>query len=357
MEPHRTRRVIVFGGYGTFGAHVASELARRNLTLTVAGRSRPKGEAAAARLGPPHRWVVADVQDPASCRAALDGHSVAIHCAGRFSPAHTTLLQACLDARCHYVDIADDRAYCAIVRGQGPRFAELGLTAAYGCSSLPSISGAIAQTAAAGAAAALRRVRCTLFIGNRNPKGPAAVEAALERLGRTIQAPQGRLRALRDRELVRLPPPFGARVALNFESPDYDLLPKLLEVQSVSVKVAFELPGSAALFAGLAAAAPRIGRRLVPWLVQLGSGVSRFGSSGGAVAAELWLADGSMRRAAVVALEHGQRMAALPAVYVAEKLCLTAECPAGALAGYELLGGPQLITKLVTDGYRRIRDW
>ena len=39
------------------------------------------------------------------------------------------LLEACLEAGCHYADISDDRGYTALVRSFGERFAKGGLAA------------------------------------------------------------------------------------------------------------------------------------------------------------------------------------------------------------------------------------
>jgi hypothetical protein len=346
--------VVVFGGYGTFGRHVVDELARRGVPLTIAGRDKHKASAAAKQLGPPHRALAADLGDRASCLAAVNGHAVAVNCAGPFSQFDEALLDACLQAGCHYVDIADDRAYAARVREFGPRFADRGLTGAYGCSSLPSISGAAALVARAGTAAEVVRVRCTLFIGNDNPKGMAAVTSAASLLGRKIAAPQGELRGFRDRETVPLPEPFGSRSVLNFESPDYDLLPVLLGAKSVSVKVGFELRLSNMIFSLFATLAPRIGRWCVPRLVGLSGLLRGIGSSGGAVMSELFFADGSTRRVAIVARQDGQRLAALPAVYVAERLSRGLECPRGAVTAYDVLGAKELIEQLVADGYEHV---
>ncbi len=133
--------VVVFGGYGTFGGHVARELARLGVPLTVAGRDGVRAEVFARTLGPACRGLAADVTRPDSCRAALRGQAVAVNCAGPFNRFDAALLDLCLESGCHYADIADDRGYVALVRHRGPRFAEHGLVAAYGCSSLPAISG------------------------------------------------------------------------------------------------------------------------------------------------------------------------------------------------------------------------
>jgi NAD(P)-dependent dehydrogenase (short-subunit alcohol dehydrogenase family) len=350
MQNHGDSAVI-FGGYGTFGRHVAAELARRNVRVTVAGRSYEKAAVVARQLGPPHRAIQADVTDRQSCLTALKDHNAAVHCAGPFSQFDTTLIEACLDARCHYVDIADDRQYAAKVRQFGARFEQLNLTAAYGSSSLPSISCAAAVAAREGTTADVRRVRCTLFIGNANPKGRAAVASAAGLLGRRIAAPQGDLRGFRDRELVPLPKPFGPHWALNLESPDYDLLPQLVGAQSVVVKVGFEFRTVTAAFGLLAALAPRLGRWLLPRLARPAGLLRGLGSTGGVVMAELFLSDGTSRRGAVVARRDGQRLAALPAVYVAERLCAGASCRRGALTACEVLGARQLIDLLAGDGY------
>src|SRR5262249_27356355 len=154
---------------------------------------------------------------------------------------------ACLDVGCHYADIADDRDYVRLVRGYDGRFRQRNLAAVYGCSSLSAISGALGLVALDGQGtdqgprAKPRHVRVTLFIGNDNPKGRAAIAGAVRVLGKPIRAPQGIIYGFHDREIVRLPPPFGRHAVFNFDSPDYDLLPELFAATSVSVKFGCEL--------------------------------------------------------------------------------------------------------------------
>jgi hypothetical protein len=345
-------RVVIFGGYGTFGGHVARELARFGLPLTIAGRDDERAAAFAASLGAGHRGIAADVRNLADCSAALSGATIAVHCAGPFRATETALLEACLDAGCHYADIADDRAYAASVRHYGDRFAAKGLLAVYGCSSLPGISGALALSATAVPAAPPQRARITLFIGNNNPKGRAAVTSLLGGLGRPIRAPQGVLRGFRDREVVPLPAPFGPRPVFNFESPDYDLLPGLVGVNSVTVKVGFELRLANYSFAALARLPFRYGvktARLFAVSARLFGGI---GSSGGSVMVELFGTAGSVRRAAMVARRDGQRMAALPCAYAVRAIAEGAEA-LGAKTVYELIG-TELLRRLVADGFEHL---
>src|SRR5262249_50665086 len=148
---------IVFGGYGTFGSLVARDLARLRVTLAIAGRDAARAEAFAHTLGPGHRGVVADVADRPSCRSAIEGHAVAVSCAGPFATLPPALVEACLDAGCHYADVADDRGYVARVRGFAEAFRQRGLTAVYRCPRVPGISRAPALAVPARAAPAARQ--------------------------------------------------------------------------------------------------------------------------------------------------------------------------------------------------------
>jgi hypothetical protein len=343
--------VLVLGGYGTFGAHVCRELARQGVSLTIAGRDGAKAEAFASTLASGCRGFAVDARQPAACRAAMQRHAVVVQCAGPFNHLDAVVLEACLDVGCHYADITDDRTYAALVRSYGERFHRRGLAAVFGCSSLPGISGALALTAREGAVEPVERARVTLFIGNNNPKGQAAVRSLLAGLGRPIPAPQGTLRGFRDREVVPLPEPFGSRGVFNFDAPEYDLFPALLGARSVSVKVGFELRLATYSFALLA----RLGTGYGEWTAGLlelpGRLLRRFGCSGGAVLTELFLADGSVRRAALLARTDGQRMAALPCALVAHALSNGSLAATGALTAYEFLGAKDLLEGLVAAGF------
>jgi hypothetical protein len=342
---------VVFGGYGTFGLHVVRELVRLGIAVVVAGRDARRAEALAAELGRPHRWVAADVNRLDECRRALEGRHIAVNCAGPYSAQTTALLDACLEQGCHYADLADDRAYVARVRSYGERFGERGLSAVYGCSSLPGISGALALRAAAISTEKPRHARVSLFIGNNNPKGLAAVQSLMQTLGQPIAAPQGPLRGFRDREVIPFPAPVGPRSTFNVSTPEYDLFPDHLGAASVVVKAGLEFwPGMFSL-ALLAALRVPCGKWLSWWLVQSGKPFQRFGASGGAVMAELFYAGGSRRWAALVARSGGQVMAALPCAFAVEALCNTANMPAGAVTAYELLGAQTLLDRLVAEGY------
>jgi hypothetical protein len=309
----------------------------------------------AAELGPPHAGRAVDVRDAAVLREALSGQQVAVACAGPFTAEATALLlQACLDLGCHYADIAEERASLETVRAFGPRLADRGLCALYGCSSLPGLSVPLALEARrAGPAAAPGRARVTLFIGNDNAKGPAAVASLLAQMGRPIAAGVGRVgtvRGLGGCARVPLPPPIGPRTAGDFDGPEHDVLPRLIGVASVEVKVAFELPLANRALSLLASLGLKAGARGARWLARLGNLTRWSGTSAGAVMAELFWDTGQCCSAALVAERDGQRMAGLPCALAVSALA-GGRAAAGARLPHELLGGPKLLEGLAREGF------
>lgn len=340
--------ITVFGGYGTFGVHVARALVKTGIPVRIAGRDAARAQGFAKGLG--QEGIAADVNDPSSCAHALAGSRVAVNCAGPFNTMVPVLPEACLAAGVHYLDIADDRFWVGRVMEMDSRFQERGLLAAPGCSSLPGISGALALAAAA-RLSTVQRARVTLFIGNRNPKGEAAVRSASAQLGRSFRAPQGELVGLRGPERVEIPPPFGPRTVHDFDSSEYDLFPDLIGAREVRVKVGFEARMASASFAILAHLGPRIGGGLARAITPLARMASGFGYSGGSVLVELFSPDGVRASASIGGPQEGQRMAALPAAFVAHDLYTGSLSHQGAKTAYEALGAEPLLRRLAAEGF------
>jgi saccharopine dehydrogenase-like NADP-dependent oxidoreductase len=340
--------ITVFGGYGTFGVHVARALVKAGIPVRIAGRDAARAADFAQELG--QEGTAADVNDPASSARALAGSRVAVNCAGPFNTMAPVLPEVCLAAGIHYVDIADDRSWVGRLMEMDSRFRERGLLAAPGCSSLPGISGALAVTTAA-RLSGVQRARVTLFIGNRNPKGEAAVRSASAQLGRPFQAPQGKLVGLRGPEKVEVPPPFGLRTVHDLDSPEYDLFPDLIGAREVRVKVGFEARMASASFAILARLGPRIGGGLTRAITPLARLASGFGHSGGSVLIELFAPDGARASASIGGPQEGQRMAALPAAFVAHDLYSGALKQRGARTAYQALGAESLLRRLAAEGF------
>jgi hypothetical protein len=193
--------------------------------------------------------------------------------AGPFQALDRAIVRAAVDAGAHWLDIADDerwffdllddRALDALAR-------ERGVAVIPGLSSLPAISGALARRVLPA-----ERLTITLFIGNDNRKGAAAIAS-------------------------------GARL----HSPDRELLRRELGIDAVA-RARFEMPGARLAMNALRVLPLRARVRVAKLLSRV---LPRFGSEGGYIEVN------------GVRVAMTQRTAILPLVYALQHLDGKAGC-------------------------------
>jgi NAD(P)-dependent dehydrogenase (short-subunit alcohol dehydrogenase family) len=229
------RRILILGGYGTFGSRIARLLARqKRWSLLVGGRSRDKAEAfvrslddtdiaaialdrdaiTAESLKALHLWLVIDASGPFQGGAALD----------------YPVVRAALAAGVHYIDIADALAF---VRDIGRFDAEAkarGLTVIAGASSVPTLSSAVIAELAQDFDPL--EVDIAISSSNQASLGRSVNAALLSYAGQPIRVRRfGQWRevaGLQDWRRVDLAVPGHARlqrIVAPCEVPDLDLLP------------------------------------------------------------------------------------------------------------------------------------
>lgn len=101
-------RLLIYGANGYTGRLIAREAARRGLKPMLAGRNRDEVDALAKELGLARR--VFELSDPVEIARNLEGVNVVLHCAGPFSKTAAPMLDACLNANVHYLDITGEIA-------------------------------------------------------------------------------------------------------------------------------------------------------------------------------------------------------------------------------------------------------
>ncbi|HEU4431688.1 MAG TPA: saccharopine dehydrogenase NADP-binding domain-containing protein [Myxococcota bacterium] len=201
------RRVVVLGAGGEMGARVCRLMARvpEVELLGVSRSARGPAGVAMAR---------GDLREPASVAALLRAGDLVVNCVGPFHYDADVLVGACIAARAHYCDLADDVAFVERARAAAARHgAEAnGVLVCTGASTIPGITGVLAHAfERAPRAAEIARVSVYLSVGSRNPVSAGLLASVLAPLGRRM--PDGArcfagLRALRssDGRLLR----FGA---------------------------------------------------------------------------------------------------------------------------------------------------
>ncbi|WP_163120124.1 saccharopine dehydrogenase family protein [Acinetobacter pittii] len=99
---------IIYGANGYTGELIAREAVRQGLKPTLAGRNKAKVETLAQELGLNYRAFGLDSVDAVS--EQLHGFKLVLHCAGPFSATSKPMMEACIKAGAHYLDITGEIA-------------------------------------------------------------------------------------------------------------------------------------------------------------------------------------------------------------------------------------------------------
>ncbi len=121
---------LIYGANGFTGELIAREAVRRGLAPILAGRNADALRPLATELGLPFR--VAALDDPAALAAALAGVRVVLHAAGPFVLTARPMLDACVAARAHYLDITGEIAVFEAIFRRDAELAGAGLGAVPG---------------------------------------------------------------------------------------------------------------------------------------------------------------------------------------------------------------------------------
>lgn len=95
---------LIYGANGYTGKLIAREAVRRGMKPVLAGRSREKVEPFAMELG--LEWRAFGLED----LVGLNGITLVLHCAGPFSETSEPMIEGCLTAGAHYLDITGEIA-------------------------------------------------------------------------------------------------------------------------------------------------------------------------------------------------------------------------------------------------------
>ncbi len=117
---------MVYGANGYTGRLIAEEAARRGLKPVLAGRSRDRIEALGAKLGCPTR--IFPLESAAQIAREIAGMAAVLNCAGPFSATAVPMMDACIEACAHYLDITGEIEVIEAAAARGERAAAAGVT-------------------------------------------------------------------------------------------------------------------------------------------------------------------------------------------------------------------------------------
>jgi saccharopine dehydrogenase-like NADP-dependent oxidoreductase len=328
------RCAVVLGGYGNFGRRVAMALAAdRNYRVVVAGRDLQKARAVADEVG--SSAEAASLDGRATNLAAELGRlgaNVVVHTAGPFQGQDYSVAQACVEARAHYVDLADARGYVCGIGELDQAALSKDVLVASGASSVPALSSAVVDMLLT-EFSTIESIDHGITSGAK-PPGLATMEGVLGCAGKAFEQWQdGIWRTVygwQDLTRREYPRPLGTRWIANCDVPDLDLFPqRYAPVRTVVFRAGVGMTvgmlstwvASWLVRAGLLSSlVPH-----VPMLHKLALAVERFGSKSSAMHVTVRGLDAQSRSISrswwlLAGNDHGPQIPCFPAIALARKL-------------------------------------
>ncbi|HWA88622.1 MAG TPA: DUF4166 domain-containing protein [Rhizomicrobium sp.] len=135
-------RVLIIGGYGTFGGRLADLLAlETRLRLLIAGRSRDKADAFCQGRANCEATVF-DRDGDLDARLAAAAPDVVVDASGPFQTYGYSVVEACLRCGVHYLDLADATDFVAGIARYDDAARAKSLTVISGASTFPALTSA-----------------------------------------------------------------------------------------------------------------------------------------------------------------------------------------------------------------------
>jgi saccharopine dehydrogenase-like NADP-dependent oxidoreductase len=224
-------RVLILGGYGFFGARIAKALAADpRVSVLIGGRDAGKAADGARSLGLPAEQAIGIDARGAGLAGRLRElrADVVVHTAGPFQGQDYDVARAAIEARCHYIDLADGRAFVAGIAALDTLARANDVSVISGASSVPALSSAVVDRYAP-RLDRLTAIRIGIASGARAP-GLATVRGIFGYLGKPFTRLEGdtwvTTHGWLDLHRHRFPSPLGVRLMGSCDVPDLEVFPR-----------------------------------------------------------------------------------------------------------------------------------
>jgi saccharopine dehydrogenase-like NADP-dependent oxidoreductase len=224
------KRVLIIGGYGNFGSYIARSLAAEaGIKLLIAGRSLDRASQFVSQLraAAEPEAVALDISTDVTATLAATRPDIVIHTTGPFQTQSYAVAQGCLRQSCHYIDLADARAFVVGIGRFDEEARQKNLLIVSGASSVPCLTAALIDDCRP-RFASLQKIDYGISAAQQTNRGLATLSAILSYVGKPFTAllDGRRTRVYGWQGLhVEKYPKLGRRLFGNCDVPDLELFP------------------------------------------------------------------------------------------------------------------------------------
>ncbi len=233
--------ILIVGGYGAVGRVIAAKLAIEHPgQVIVAGRSYDKASQLAQESGAKIRPLQVDIFIAHQTPEILNGVAMVIMC---LDQPDTKFVELCLQKGVDYVDVTAAYDFLIQIEALNEAAKVGGSTAVLSVGLAPGMTNLLACHAQT-QFDELQNLEIYVLLGQGEAHGEAAVRWMVENLNTTFTVQENgtakQVKSFEDGKKTIFPGKLGQRTAYRFDFSDQHVLPRTLDVNSVSTRLAFD---------------------------------------------------------------------------------------------------------------------
>ena len=243
-----TTRVLIIGGYGNFGSFISRSLAQESdIQLIIAGRSLEKAQALVAELEYVNKPEAILLDTNHNLKSALLSAKpdITIHTSGPFQSQDYNAARACIESDCHYIDLADGRAFVAGITELDQLAKDKAVLVVSGASSVPCLTAALVDHYIK-EFDHLQKLDYGITTAQKTNRGLATTAAILSYTGKAFTTLiNGEMKTVYGWQSLHLHryPALGWRLLGNCDVPDLSLFPERYpDLKTVRFYAGLEIP-------------------------------------------------------------------------------------------------------------------
>lgn len=246
-----TKKILVLGGYGNFGKLICGYLVQRSdIELIIAGRNKEKADRLCDALKIEAKCqlssLLLDIHSASFLQTLNDIHpDIVIHTSGPFQGQDYYVPEACIEAGCHYIDLADDRRFVCDFHSLNDLATKNNVIAISGASSVPGLSSVVIDHYA-NEFSKLEEIDFAIVPGSNVEIGEATLKGILSYAGRPFKSWEQERFVERygwmDSCRMYMGKTLGTRWLANIDIPDLELFPARYQgIKTVRFRAGHEL--------------------------------------------------------------------------------------------------------------------
>lgn len=259
-------KVLILGGYGNFGARIATALLKKNIAIIIAGRDSKKANALHQQLMMCKESTITSIEVAvfdANLSLATELErlkpTVVINTIGPFQSADYSIATTCILHGVHYLDLADAREFVADIHSLNALATQHQVLVVSGASTVPGLSSAVLEHYK-NQFLSIDSLKYGISPGQKAPRGLATTQSILTYLGKPLK-PWGSEKTSRfgwQNIYLQDYPKLGKRWMANCDIPDLDLFPNKYHIPSIQFS------------AGMESGLLHLGMWILSWLIRFG---------------------------------------------------------------------------------------